>query len=339
MNATRQRLAAGMAMALALMGCAESTGPRTPQTDATLSSTVSTVSQDRAQLEVAGVTSSASKGIFSIGWKKFVGPNITEGTTIGEAYAVVQSETSTTRMRRGGIDIGTVTLNYPGGSVDVTKRVTPDGKVLYETFGKGRHHESASPVNIPFVAGGTYTFAVTGAEGFAGGMFQITAPTSLLTIRGHANGDTVSKSADLNIGWTGGSSTDSVLLRVVPHLRREQMEFRERHDMGDGHDGHQGGHDGHMGGEGPKGHREGPFMVGGPMEGMGPEFQRGLVVMVANTGSYTVSAADLGSLLNGTEAAELMVGVAQVEKQNVTHDGKELTILLRNGDRLVLHAK
>jgi hypothetical protein len=332
MNATRQRLAAGMAMALALMGCAESTGPRTPQTDATLSGTVSTVSQDRAQLEVAGVTSSASKGIFSIGWKKFVGPNITEGTTIGEAYVVVQSETSTTRMRRGGIDIGTVTLNYPGGSVDVTKRVTPDGKVLYETFGKGRHHDSATPVNIPFVAGGTYTFAVTGAEGFTGGMFQITAPTSLLTIKGHANGDTVSKSADLNIGWTGGSSIDSVLIRVVPHLRREQMEPRELHDR-------DGGHDGHMGGEGPKGHREGPFMVGGPMEGMGPEFQRGLVVMVANTGSYIVSAADLGTLLNGTEAAELMVGVAQVEKQTVTHDGNELTILLRNGDRLVLHAK
>jgi hypothetical protein len=332
MNATWRKLAAGAVASLVLIGCAETTGPRSTQTDATLSSTVSTVSQDRAQLAVAGVTSASSKGIFSVGWKKFVGPNITEGTTVGEAYAVVQLDTTTSTMRRGGIDIGTVTLTYPGGSADVTKRTTPDGRVLYETFSKGPHATSATPVNIPFVAGGTYTFDVSGATQFTAGQFTITAPTSLLTITGHANGDTVSKSADLVITWTGGTPADSVLVRVVPHLRKEQMDQREEHDG-------QGGHEGHMGGEGPKGHREGPFMVGGPMEGMGPEFQRGIVVMTANTGSYTVTAAELGSLLSGTEAAEIMIGVTQVAKASVTHDGNPITILLRNGDRLVLHAQ
>jgi len=327
MKSTWQNLAAGTLIPLVLIGCAENTGPRSPQVDATLSSTVSTVSQDRAQLAVAGVTSSATKGVFSIGWKKFVGPNITEGTTIGEAYAVVQPESSDTKIRRGGIDIGTVTLNYDGGSTELTKRTTPDGRVLYETFSKGRHEHSATPVNIPFVPGGVYTFAVSGSAAFTGGLFQVTAPTALLTITGHANGDTVSKSADLVITWTGGTAADSVLLRVVPHLRKEQVDHREQGDMDGGHDGH----DGHMGGDGPKGHREGPFMVGGPMEGMGPEFQRGLVLMLANTGSYTVTAADLGALLNGTEAAEA--------KQAVTHDGYPITVLLRNGDRLVLHAK
>ena len=80
-------------------------------------------------------------------------------------------------------------------------------------------------------------------------------------------------------------------------------------------------------------------MVGGPLEGMGPEFRRGVVVMAANTGSYTLSAADLGTLLNGTEAAELMIGVTQVVKRSVTHNGTPLTLVLRNGDRLVLHVE
>lgn len=334
MTTAWQRLAAGMAFALTLgaIGCTEATGPRTPQADLALASTVSTVSQDRAQLSAAGVTGAASKGVFSIGWKKFVGPNITEETTVGEAYAVVLSETSNTLMRRGGIDVGTVTLNYPGGAVEVTKRVTPDGTVLYETFSKGRRHTSASPVNIPFVAGGAYTFGVSGAERFPAGLFQIDAPASLLTITGRANGDSVSRDKDLTILWTGGSSSDSVLVRIVPHLRMEQMRRREQQDT-------QEGQHGHMGCDGPKGRREGPFMVGGPLEGMGPEFRRGVVVMAANTGSYTLSAADLGTLLNGTEAAELMIGVTQVVKRSVTHNGTPLTLVLRNGDRLVLHVE
>jgi hypothetical protein len=228
--------------------------------------------------------------------------------------------------------VGTVTLSYPGGAVDVTKRVTPDGRVLYETFGKARRHSSAVPVNIPFVAGGAYTFGVSGSEAFPAGVFQVTAPSSLLTITGRANGDPVAKDQDLTVNWTGGSTADSVLVRIVPHLRREQMQVREQRD---GHDGSPG----HMGGDGPKGRREGPFMVGGPMEGMGPEFRRGIVVMAANTGSYTISAADLGSLLSGTEAAELMIGVTQVVRKSVTHNGTPLTILLRNGDRLVLQVK
>jgi hypothetical protein len=77
-------------------------------------------------------------------------------------------------------------------------------------------------------------------------------------------------------------------------------------------------------------------MFGGPLEHMGPEFAKGFVVMVPNTGSYTVSASDLASLLSGTEAKELMVGVTQVVKRDVTHDGATTAVVLRNGDRLVL---
>lgn len=329
-----QKIAGGMALLVVLLplGCSDTTGPRAPSSSSSVQSAMAIVSLDRAQLSVAGVTTAATKGIFSIGWKKFVGPNVAEAGTIGEAYAVVQSETAATTIRPSGIDIGTVTLSFSGGTAELTKRLTPSGGVIYETFSKGFHHTSL-PVNIPFVANGVYTFDVSGSSGYSAGKFQITAPSSLLSISGHANGDTVSVSSDLKIQWAGGSASDSVLVRIVPHLRPNQIEVREWKDDGMMTFGD------HQGGKCQKGHREGHFMVGGPLEGMGPEFMRGIVLRVPNTGSYTLSAADLGALLKGTGAGELMVGVTQTIKQDITHDGGTTTVLLRNGDRLVLHVR
>jgi hypothetical protein len=80
-------------------------------------------------------------------------------------------------------------------------------------------------------------------------------------------------------------------------------------------------------------------MMGGPLEGMGPEFARGIVLTVPNTGSYTLSAADIATLLNGTSAGELMIGVSQVVKQQVLHDNGTTSVVLRSGDRLVLRVR
>jgi hypothetical protein len=89
---------------------------------------------------------------------------------------------------------------------------------------------------------------------------------------------------------------------------------------------------------GPRCHREGHFAIGGPLQGLGPEFEKGIVITVPNTGTYTCSTADLQTLLSGTESAELMVGVTPMVKNNVTHDGNAVTAVLRNGDRIVLRA-
>jgi hypothetical protein len=328
-NLTASSLVAG---GMLLVGCSDTVGPREQSLDNTLLSATSVVTQDLGQLSAAGVTSEVSRGVFSIGWKKFVGPNITDAGTVGEAFAVVHPDTDTTMIRPGGIDLGTVTLTYSGGATELTKRVTPDGRVMYATFGREMRLTETPPVNIPFVANGLYTFDVTGSSAFSAGTFQITAPPSLLTLTGHASGDTVSSTSDLSFQWTGGSASDSVLIRIVPHLRPEQLTARER-QVGPG------GCEAHGGNGGPRGHRHGRFIDGGPLEQMGPEFARGIFVTIPNAGTYTVSAADLQSLIGGTEAAELMIGVTQVVKQDVLHDGSSLTLLLRNGDRIVLHVK
>jgi hypothetical protein len=321
----------GTIIVLMVSGCSDLAGPGMQTTGMGFTTGSTVVSQDLAQLSVAGVTGETTTGVFSIGWKKFVGPDISQSGTIGEAYAVVQSDTSTT-IRPRGIDIGAVTLAYGGGSTELTKRVHRDSSVLYETFSKGMHLNPGIPVNIPFVANGTYTFSVTGSNAFAAGTFPITAPASLLSMSGHANGDTVSRSADLVVQWNGGGASDSVLVRIVPHLRPMQLAGRELHDGLDSLAAREGMC-------GPRPHRHGPFAMGGPLEGRGPEFARGIVVTVPNTGTYTLSASDLQTLLGGTEATELMIGVTQVVKKQVNHDGGTVTVLLRNGDRLVLHVK
>ena len=318
---------------LALVGCSKSGGPDISTDGATSSATLAAsavVSQDLAQLTAANVTSESSTGVFSIGWKKFVGPNITNAGTIGEAYAVVRGDTTAETIRPLGLDLGSVTLSYDGGSVELTKRTARNGSVLYETFGKGMRFAEGTPVNIPFVANGVYTFTVSGSAAFSAATFPVTAPAALMAITGHADGVTVLAAQDLTIGWTGGSAMGDVLVRLVPHLRPAQLGDRPLPlPTGDP----QGGV------EGPRCRRQGRFAMGGPLEGMGPEFARGVVVTVPNTGSYTVPAADLQTLLSGTRATELMVSVAQVVESNVVHDGKSVSVVLRDGDRIVLQVK
>jgi hypothetical protein len=314
------------------LGCSNPSGPKEPSSSSSLQTVLAVVTQDRAQLSLVGLTTNATTAELSIGWKQFVAPDVLQEDTVGEAYAIARPESVSTRIHPDGLDMGTVTLGFTGGSIELTKHIAPDSGVVYWSFGKGFHLNATSFVNIPFVPSGLYTFTVSGSSAYSAGTFEITAPSSLLAITGHANGDTISAQSDLNLTWSGGSGTDSVLVRIVPHLPPDQAQFLEGRDsLCIPHD-QEGGHR-------PRGHREGKFMMGGPLSGMGPEFDRGVVVMLPNTGSYTLTVSDLATLLNGTTAAELMVGVSQVVKQDVPHDGGTTTVLLRCGDRMVLHVR
>ena len=322
-----------------IVGCSKSTGP-VATNDTSLNSesvlvqsltTENVVTQDLTQLNKAGALTSSSYGVFSIGWNQFIGPNIVDAGTIGKAFVVVHADT--TARGPAGVDLGTVTLNYDTSNIELTKRTSRRG-VLYSTFDRGLRAPRTLPVNIPFIASGTYQFNVSGSALFTPGTFTINAPASLLKITSNVDGDSVGASKDLSITWSGGSPMDSVLLRIIPHLRPEQFGGRGpgRH-QGPGHGVGGMMHDGHGGPFGGDGMR--PMEGGLPLD-MGPEFHRGIVKVVANTGSTTISAIDLQLLLNGTASTELMVGVSQLVKKNVQHDNKTLTLLLRNGDRVVL---
>lgn len=291
------------------------------------------ISQDLSQLQEVGVPKPRRNSVFSIGWNQFIGPNIVDAGTIGKAFVDVHSDSSE-RVRPVGIDIGTVTLSYDGGGIELSKVINRRGEVVYTTFARGLHAPETLPVNIPFIANAAYQFNVSGSDAFSAGTFAIVAPPSLLDLTSPRDGDTIRLMNDLIISWTGGYATDSVLLRIVPHLRRGQFGGRGLTDDSTGDAGEM--RHGPRGG-GPHGGRfrdRGPMGNGEPRD-FGVEFRKGIVRIVANTGTATILASDIQDLLSGTEANELMIGVAQVITREIQHDDRTLTILLRNGDRLV----
>jgi len=163
---------------------------------------------------------------------------------------------------------------------------------------------------------------VSGAIGFSATTIAVTAPASLFDITSNNDNDAISSASDLTITWTGGSSADSVIVRVVPHIRPQ---------FGPGGMGGPGG--GHRG---PGGGPGGPHGPGGPMGNPDQMMDKGLIKKVANANTVTITASELQTLLSGTDATALMVGVTQAIVHDVSHDGKNLVAILRNGDRVVL---
>ena len=278
-------LAAAILLGVWLIGCAESSAPST--TPELTQTAESIVNNDVSQLKAAGVTTNAD-GIFSIGWRKFVGPMIQNGTLNGEAFAVVNSGTLDEKGHPVGTDIGTVTLAYNSTSTDLRKLSTPNGGTIYTTFVRGLRDLQTPPVSIPFVANGTYEFQVSGATVFSATTIAVTAPASLLDITSNNDNDAIIASNDLTVTWTGGSSSDSVIVRVVPHLR---PQGGPRGPGGMGGPGGPGGMGGPGGGHrGPGGPGGGPRGPGGPMGNPDQMMDKGLIKNVANTNSISVSA-------------------------------------------------
>jgi hypothetical protein len=328
---------------IAIIGCSKSSGPvasniptSSEEVLAQSLSTENVVAQDLSQLSSVKVVESVSTGVFSIGWDQFIGPNIENTGLLGTAFVVVSADSTQLPSHPVGLDIGTVTVSYNSTSTDLSKKTTPGGGVLYSTFNQGLRSPESVPVNIPFIANGSYQFIVSGSASFSAGTFTITAPASLLQITNHANGDSISTSNDLTIAWAGGSATDSVLVRVVPHLRPEQINGRcpgmvaPPPGRGDIHP---------MGEHGCNGPHPGDSLDHGMPFNLGPEFLRAFIKMTTNSGNITVSSSDLQTLLNGTSSAELMVGITQVVKQNILHDARTITLLLKSGDQVVLKVR
>ena len=304
MRTTPVLLSLSLAALIALAGCTESTGPSGTTADNLLEPS-SVIEQDLSQLAGVGIPTTPPDGVFSIGWKQFVGPMIPEGETVGEAFAVVHATAMESGRRPEGIDIGSVALTYGQASNDVTKRTTPRGGVFYSTFDHRPRRPGNTPVSIPFLPNTVYRFTVSGSGGFTSGSFEITSPATLLGITSHANRDPISRTADLVVTWTGGSAANDVVLRLMPHFRP-------------------------MGMGGPGGH-------GGPPPGPpGGDPPRGIVKRVPNTGTATITAAEIARMLEGSNATEVMLGAGQVVENTVQHDGKNIALLLRNGDRVVL---
>ena len=276
-------------------------------------------------MKAAGIGLDGSKGVFSVGWRQMFNPNSPENEiTIGRAMAVVFDPTQQTR--RGGIDIGTVSLNYGSNHLELQKRVGPNGEVLYTSFAPPR--DNTADTNIEFISSGSYEFEVTGSTNFSAMSASLTAPAALLDITSPVRGNSISTVADVTMTWMGGLSSSGVVIAVMPRPEFKGGPMGEGGPHREGGPGRSGGPHGSDGpgrmmGSGPGGH---PPML---------DSTRAIIVRLDdNPGTYTIAASKLQELVTKTSATGLVFTVSQLASTDISHDGGTVMLVLRNGDRV-----
>ncbi len=316
-----------------------------------------TVSFEMESHDAIGDSIEFKDAVFSLGWGKFYNPFDEAIQDRSDAFAIAPDTTNQTfgfRRRFGGKDMGTVTLDYGSGSIELLKVEMRNGGVFYN-YGKrkpgnprGMMHGDNGEVSesIPFIPGQTYRFDATGSTDFSAVSVEITAPAAALQISSPV-ADTEIDASSLEVVWQGGNANDALLISLVPLIDRGSFE-RDYTDGqggpgGNGHghggSGHGHGHGGPGGGQGGSGGQGfgGRFSdepgQGGP--GMNPHLHLRYLVE-DNTGSFTVPAEDLQSLLALNGAKGVLVQVHQMVKGNVDNGGAGYAIMLRYGDAVKL---
>jgi hypothetical protein len=84
----------------------------------------------------------------------------------------------------------------------------------------GPYGDPIALVNIPFVAGSTYQFEITGSDNVAAMMLDIQAPAQLVQITGLADKDTIEATQDLAITWEGDAAANNMVLVLAPAFKR-----------------------------------------------------------------------------------------------------------------------
>ncbi|HQU71710.1 MAG TPA: hypothetical protein PKV71_10770 [Calditrichia bacterium] len=266
-------------------------------------------------LKDSGVATDSAYGIFSIGWNQFIPPDQDSAALSGHAFAFSADTLlpflSPRFHRRGGLDMGDVSLDYGSGSIDLLKRETRDGGYTYSLF---QHCRDTVDLELPFIGGATYTFGATGSDEFSPLSVSLNAPDALMGFTSHADEDSVSIAEDLVLTWSGGSPTADVVLRV--------MGFDEGH----GRHGRRGGRHGRGFGHHP-GERPLPYQRAGSI----------FVVLSGNPGTYTVPTDSLQALVSDGNPGSVMIHISQNIENGFTHDGKTFNAVIRNGDRVRLN--
>ncbi|MCI0690975.1 hypothetical protein L0337_03095 [candidate division KSB1 bacterium] len=195
---------------------------------------ISALESETGILRTAGVNADSANAFFVLRWSQGHG-RFQDGDTIkGHASAVAYQEPTTLRDRNAaGLDMGTVSVLNGQNTYELAKIVSAAFGVRYGVFGgpRGNHGgrrgergglngDPIAFVNIPFVAGSTYQFVVTGSENIAAMTLDIQAPSQLVQITGLADKDTIDATQDLTITWQGDAAANNVVLVLAPAFKR-----------------------------------------------------------------------------------------------------------------------
>lgn len=264
-----------------------------------------TVDSDLALMKDGGMPLDSAAGVFSIGWNEIFRPFENNTEIKGMAFAVAFGERGTDllHLRKYGLDMGSVYINYTGNQIEMYKRYHEFRGTAYSLFERPFGHCNSENL-LEFIPSTEYQFEVTGSEAFAPITITLTSPSALMNITSPANGQVIDPTHDLTINWEGGNE-GKVGVRLMPHMRPH-------------HRGPSGGH-----GEPPPPHH--------------PPFDRVIfVILNTNSGTYTFPAQQIQRILNGIQADGLMAEVSQMDFGEVEHQNGTLHTAMRNGNSIML---
>jgi hypothetical protein len=203
---------------------------------------ISALESETGILKSAGVNADSANAFFVLRWSQGHGHFQSSDTIKGHASAVAYEQPTTMRDRDAvGLDMGTVSVVSGQDTFDLSKLVSTLFGVRYGAFGgpggrKGPHGgfggahgghggrklsgDRPEMINIPFVAGGTYRFEVTGSDQVAAMKLDIQAPSQLVEITGLADKDTIDATQDLTITWEGDATANNAVLVLAPAFKR-----------------------------------------------------------------------------------------------------------------------
>ena len=263
-----------------------------------------TVDSDLALMKDGGMPLDSSAGVFSIGWNEMFRPFMDSAEVKGMAFAVAFGERGTDllHLRKYGLDMGDVFINYGGNQIEMYKKFHEFRGTAYSLFERPFGHCNSENL-LEFIPNTEYQFEITGSEAFAPITISLTSPNTLMDITNYTNGQIIDPTQDLTINWEGGNE-GKVGIRLMPHLRTPKGVRHGRH------------------GDPPQHH---------------PPFDRVIfIILENNTGTYTFPAQQIQRILNGIPAHGLMAEVSQMDFGEVEHTNGTLHTAMRNGCSVML---
>jgi len=194
---------------LLLWGCSEVSQPEADSQYLYASQSISMMDEQIEFLERGGLPFSESKAIFSIGWRELMDPSGGTSEIAGHAFAVAFEEPVEQRPRPfgGGIDMGSVFINYGSNQIEMNKWTAREGGVVYMLSHRLR---GMTNLTLGFLPNTLYEFEVTGSSGFNPVQLGIISPLGLLEISSHTAGQAISITEDLILTWSGGKANSIV---------------------------------------------------------------------------------------------------------------------------------
>jgi hypothetical protein len=236
------------------VACESMNGPQTVDESLTVAESfdISALENETGILRTAGVNADSANAFFVLRWSQGHGRFQDSDTIKGHASAVAYQEPTTLRDHNAsGLDMGTVSVVSGQNTYELAKIVSDVLGVRYGMFGGphggpkgpkggfggrhgghgGPHGERGGPngdplalVNIPFVAGSTYQFEITGSDNVAAMTLDIQAPSQLVQITDLADKDTIDATHDLTITWQGDAAANNMVLVIAPAFKRGRFD-------------------------------------------------------------------------------------------------------------------